>query len=101
MAHARANHHHFRPGDLSILSSGNSNWHDRGVLESIYIRGLEPSLNRDQGRHQLPHHYDSLIKEAVDRPPPPLVHDINIEPLLSTSPRRQGRPPRRPQDLTA
>ena len=94
MAHAREKVHHFRPTDLSILSSGNSNWHERGVKEAIYIRGLQPSINRDQGRHQLPSHFDSLIKEAVKRPPPPTTHNADIEPLLRTSPRRQGRPRR-------
>ena len=94
MAHAREKSHHFRPTDLSILSSGNSNWHERGVKEAIYIRGLQPSINRDQGRHQLPSHFDSLIKEAVKRPPPPTTHNADVEPLLRTSPRRQGRPRR-------
>ena len=94
MAHAREKRHHFRPADLAILSSGNSNWHERGVKEAIYIRGLQPSINRDQGRHQLPSHFDSLIKAAVKRPPPPTTHDADIEPLLRTSPRRQGRPRR-------
>ena len=37
-------------------------------------------------------HYDLLIKEAVEKPPPPLTHDTAVEPLLRTSPRRQGRP---------
>ena len=94
MAHAREKRHHFRHADLSILSSGNSNWHERGVKEAIYIRGLQPSINRDQGRHQLPSHFDSLIKEAVKRPPAPTTHNPDLEPLLRTSPRRQGRPRR-------
>ena len=96
MAHARDKNHHFRPADLTILSSGNSNWHERGVKEAVYIRGLQPSINRDQGRHQLPSHFDSLIKEAVTKPPPPVTHNPEIEPLLRTSPRRQGRPRRNP-----
>ena len=94
MAHACEKGHHFRPGDLSILSSGDSNWHERGVKEAIFIRGLKPSMNRDQGRHQLPSHFDSLIKDAVVKPPPPITHNADIEPLLRTSPRRQGRPRR-------
>ena len=94
MAHARTNHHHFRASDLSVLSSGTGNWFERGVKEAVYIRGLKPSINRDQGRHQLPPHYDSLIKEAVEKPPPPLTHNADSEPLLRTSPRRQGRPRR-------
>ena len=94
MAHARERHHHFRPEDLTILSSGNTNWHERGVKEAVYIRGLQPSINRDQGRHQLPSHFDSLIKKAVTQPPPPATHNADVEPLLRTSPRRQGRPRR-------
>ena len=91
MAHACANNHHFRASDLTILSSGTPNWFKRGVKEAVYIRGLQPSINGDQGRHQLPPHYDSLIKEAVEKPPQLLTHDAAIEPLLRTSPRRQGR----------
>ena len=94
MAHAIEKRHHFRPTDLSILSSGNGNWHERGVKEAIYIRGLQPSINRDQGRHQLPSHFDSLIKKAIKRPPPPTTRNADVEPLLRTSPRRQGRPRR-------
>ncbi len=51
-------------------------------------------MNRDQGRHQLPFHFDSLIKDAVVKPPPPTTHNADIEPLLRTSPRRQGHPRR-------
>ena len=91
MAHAREKGHHFRPGDLSILSSGNSNWHERGVKEAVYIRGLEPSINRDQGRHQLPSHFDPLIKKTYEKPHPPATHNADFEPLLRVSFRRQGR----------
>ena len=101
MAHAREKRHHFRHADLTILSSGNTNWHERGVKEAVYIRGLQPSINRDQGRHQLPSHFDSLIKEAVVKPPPPATHDADLEPLLRTSPRRQGRPRRNHSQTTA
>ena len=94
MAHAQERSHHFRPHDLSILSSGHANWHERGVMEAIYIRGLQPSLNRDQGRHQLPPNYDSIITAAIKRPPAPPTHNNETEALLNTAPRRQGRPPR-------
>lgn len=38
------------------------NWFSRGVKESIYIRALKPSLNRDGGRHNLPHIWDNVIR---------------------------------------
>ena len=31
-----------------------SRWFERGVKEAIYIRALNPSLNRDSGRYNLP-----------------------------------------------
>ena len=97
MTHAREKDHHFRRDDFSVLSSGDQNWHDRGIKEAIYIRALKPSINRDQGRHLLPPNYDSLLQQHIKRPPPPLVHDNSVSPLLSTVPRRQGRPPRQSQ----
>ena len=97
MMHARDNDHHFRRSDFSILSSGDQNWHSRGVKEAIFIRALQPTINRDQGRHLLPPNFDSLIQQHVKRPTPPSVHDANVEPLLSTAPRRQGRPSRQSQ----
>ena len=97
MTHARDEGHHFRRDDFSVLSSGDQNWHDRGVKEAIYIRALKPSINRDQGRHSLPPNFDSLLQQHIKRPPPPSVHDSSVEPLLSTAPRRQGRPSRQSQ----
>ena len=42
----------------------------RGVKEAIYIRALNPSLNRDGGRYNLPPVWDNIIKKRVkaDRP---------------------------------
>ena len=97
MSHARDNNHHFRRGDFSVLSSGDQNWHDRGIKEAIYIRALKPSINRDQGRHSLPPNFDSLLLQCIKRPSLPPVHDSTVEPLLSTAPRRQGRPSRATQ----
>ena len=51
----------------------------------------------DQGRHLLPPNFDSLLQQRIKRPPPPSVHDAAVESLLSTAPRRQGRPPRQTQ----
>ena len=46
-----------------------SRWFERGVKEAIYIRALNPSLNRDGGRYNLPPVWD-IIKKRVktDRP---------------------------------
>ena len=90
MQHAADAHHHFRKEDIKILSREN-NWHDRGVRESIYIRGLSPSLNRNEGRHQLPHCYDSIIKGFTKKPDPPETHSAD-EPRLNTTKRPPGRP---------
>ena len=90
MTHARDNNHHFRRDDFSVLSSGDQNWHERGVRESIYIRALQPPINRDQGRHLLPPNFDSLLQQRIKRPPPPSVHDAAVETLLNAAPRRQG-----------
>ena len=45
-------------------------WCERGVKEAIYIRALNPSLNRDGGRYNLPPVWDNIIKKRVkaDRP---------------------------------
>ena len=43
---------------------------ERGVKEVIYIRALNPSLNRDGGGYNLPPVWDNIIKKKVkaDRP---------------------------------
>ena len=40
-----------------------SNWTRRGVKEAINIRRHRPSLNLDQGRHQLPASFDKLVSQ--------------------------------------
>ena len=79
-----------RKTDIKILSR-EPNWHQRGIRESIFIRGLSPSLNRNEGRHTLPHCYDSLIKTFVRKPDSPCVHSPS-EPRLNTTRRGPGRP---------
>ena len=90
MQHAADAQHHFRSEDVKILSR-ESGWRERGIRESIYIRGLSPSLNRNEGRHHLPHCYDSLIKKTIKKPESPKTHDPS-EPRLNTTRRPPGRP---------
>ena len=40
-------------------------WFERGVKEAIYIRAMNPSLNRDGGRYNLPPVWDNTIKERL------------------------------------
>ena len=52
---------------VQILSR-DANWYTRGIREAIHIRLNKPTLNRDGGRFQLPHIWDSLIKVNVPKP---------------------------------
>ena len=56
--------------NVKVLSR-DTRWYERGVRESIHIRTLRPSLNRDGGRHQLSHIWDNLLvnthQQSVDR----------------------------------
>ena len=90
MQHAADSQHHFRKEDIKILSR-DDNWHTRGIRESIYIRGLSPTLNRNDGRHTLPHCYDNIIKKTVKKPESPVTHQPT-ETRLSTNKRPPGRP---------
>ena len=102
MQHAADAHHHFRSEDIKILSS-ESGWHERGTREAIAIRAISPSLNRNEGRHNLPHCYDSLIRKVVKKPELPIPHNPS-EPLLNNEKRGPGRPRTRPsasEDHTA
>ena len=42
-------------------------WFKRGVREAIHIRANKPDLNRDGGRFQLSHVWDTLIDNQVPR----------------------------------
>ena len=90
MQHAADAQHHFRSEDVKILSR-ESGWHERGIRESIFIRALSPSLNRNEGRHILPHCYDPLIRKAIKRPERPKTH-APTELRLNTEKRGPGRP---------
>ena len=40
-------------------------WFERGVKEAIFVRALNPSLNRDGGMYNLPPVWDNIIKRRV------------------------------------
>ena len=40
-------------------------WFQRGVKESIYIRALKPSLNKDGGRYNLPPIWNNIIRKRL------------------------------------
>ena len=40
-------------------------WFERGVKEAIFIRALDPRLNRDGGRYNLPPVWNNIIKKRV------------------------------------
>ena len=77
--------------DFQIMAI-DDDWFGRGVRESVFIRALNPSINDHPGRHYLPHVYDDLVKAQVKEPPSPAVHDLATENILSTAPRKPGRP---------
>ena len=45
--------HHVDIDSVRVLTT-NKKWLMRGIKEAIYIRALRPSLNRDDGRYDLP-----------------------------------------------
>ena len=88
--------HHFRKEDFTILSR-EANYHARGIKESIFIRALSPSINREEARHNLPRNYDSLIRDNLKKPLRPRAHQPG-EPRLHTAPRGPGRPRTQPTE---
>ena len=64
--HRDAPSHKVTPGNVKILSR-DEKWLDRGIKEAIHIRIHQPTLNRDAGRHQLPHIWDSLLRAKTVR----------------------------------
>ena len=67
--HLEQPEHSVELANSEILTT-ESRWFERGVKEAIYIRALNPSLNRDGGRYNLPPIWDNIIKKRVktDRP---------------------------------
>ena len=47
------------------ILTAESRWFERGVKEAIYVRALNPSLNRDGGRYNLHPVWDNIIKKRV------------------------------------
>ena len=61
--HATINMH---KEDFNSLSR-EANYHARDIREAIFIRGLSPSINREDARHTLPHNYNSIIHSSVKK----------------------------------
>ena len=62
----RAKHSFFAlPNPLSCSVMNKICLNQRGAKEAIYIRALNPSLNRDGGRYNLPSVLDNIIKKRV------------------------------------
>ena len=66
--------HKLDPEETKILEQ-ESRYFQRGVREAIFIRARAPSLNRDGGRHHLPHIYDTLVKSCDTRAAAEVSHD--------------------------
>ena len=76
-----------------VILDSDDNWRSRGIRESIYIRALNPSLNRRSernDRYTLPATYDSIIKGTIKPPLNPLPH-LPSERKTFTGDRRPGR----------
>ena len=83
--------HHLRREDASILARDDGNI-TRGIREALYIKALNPSLNRDQGRHTIPPIFDNAIRKLKKRrPPAPEIHQPG-EALFDSRPKTSGRP---------
>ena len=52
---------HIMDWDSAKIVQREENWFVRGVKESIWIRKTPDNINRDEGRHILPHLYDDLL----------------------------------------
>ena len=77
MQHAANTGHSFRESDLLILDK-DSNWRSRGIREIVFIRALNPLLNRRSDRnhrYSLPSMYDSILTATIQQPPPPTPHN--------------------------
>ena len=62
--HIESPGHHINLDKVEILDR-EERYFERGVKEAIYIRALQPSLNRDGGRYKLPRVYDPVLRRYV------------------------------------
>jgi hypothetical protein len=62
--HMHSEDHYFTERDITILDK-DDNWLTRGIMESIQIRALNPSINGNQGLHKLPHCYENIIRDKL------------------------------------
>ena len=62
--HKECPDHNFTVDNVKILDR-ESDWFKRGVKEAIYIRIMEPTLNRDGGRYQLPSIWNNTLRSRM------------------------------------
>ena len=72
--HIHSQHHNIILENTKILLVEHK-WFERGVKEAIHIRALNPSLNRDGGRCNLPPIWNNIIKER-------LTENMELEPPM-------------------
>jgi hypothetical protein len=95
--HINETDHCFRTEDVTFLKN-DANWHVRGIKEAVYVCSLQPTLNRDGGRHELPHLYNDLLKTHIRPPsdPRPLNPGSPSNPRTLNGLRSRGQPPGTP-----
>ena len=59
------NHNHNITLENTQILSVEHKWFERGVKEAIHTRALNPSLNREGGRYNLPLVWNNIIKERL------------------------------------
>ncbi len=57
--HMIYNEHSFDPENVSVVHQ-EAGWFRRGIAEAIHISRIDPNLNRDRGRHNLPAIYREI-----------------------------------------
>ena len=62
--HSDNPNHNIKWENTKILSVEHK-WFERGVKEAIHIQALNPSLNKDSGRYNLPLIWNNIIKERL------------------------------------
>ena len=63
-AHVASDTHEKSDLRFSVLCT-EEDWYKRGVKEAVAIRKINPTLNKDKGRHKLSPIYDQLIRTSV------------------------------------